>query len=300
MKNEKILSIVTNFVEMCIFHIDENGDIKEVVVNSKGSFNPDKKNIYEYFTKEEGERVSKLIASGLDEERKHLTLKHSCDECKYTDIEVKQVRGELYITFKFRESSRERELKYEKMIDHLSVKASTDPMTTLLNRYGYWERVKALLNCGDSERELGILLVDVDNLKSINDSKGHKGGDKALKQVSKLITDSIRSRDIAVRYGGDEFLIVVEELTGKKSTGYSLGKRLISIVNSKDSKMLTTVSIGVHLVKVGDFEKYLGNEDKLRIEWDKAVDIADKMAYVAKDNGRNQVVFSGNIKSDPQ
>ncbi|MFA5623173.1 MAG: hypothetical protein WC981_03000, partial [Candidatus Dojkabacteria bacterium] len=64
--------------------------------------------------------------------------------------------------------------------------------------------------------------------------------------------------------------------------------------------MLTTVSIGVHLVKVGDFEKYLGNEDKLRIEWDKAVDIADKMAYVAKDNGRNQVIFSGNIKSDPQ
>ena len=300
MKNEKILSIVTNFIEMCIFHIDENGDVKEVVVNSKASFNTDKKNIYEYFTKEEGERVSKLIESGLDEERKHLTLKHGCDECKSTDIEIKQVKGELYITFKFSESPKERELSYEQRINELSFKASTDPMTTLLNRYGYWQRVKALLNCGDSERRLGILLVDVDNLKGINDSKGHKGGDKALKQVGKLITDSIRSRDIAVRYGGDEFLIVVEELTGKKSTAYSLGKRLISIVNNKDSKMLTTVSIGVHVVTVGDFEKDLKDEEKLRVEWDKAVDIADKMAYVAKENGRNQVIFSKDIKSDPQ
>lgn len=295
MKNEKTLSIVSNFVEICIFHIDENGDVKEVIINSKGGFNPDKKNIYDYFSKTNEERVRKMIRGGLDERVRYFTLKNGCKDCKNVDVEVKLVKGERYITFKFCELPKEREKKYEEMIENLSFEASTDPMTRLLNRYGYWERVKGLLNCEDCERRLGILLIDVDGLKDINDSKGHKEGDKALKQISNLISTSIRPRDIAVRYGGDEFLIVVEESSGKRSSAQSLGKRLISEINDKEKNMLTTVSIGVHIVEVGDFEEYLDEEKKLRSQWDKAVEIADKRAYMAKENGRNQVIFSDEI-----
>lgn len=292
MRSKESLLILSHFVDICIFNITNEGDIKKVIINTNVSINTKVKNIYDYFTKESKERLKELMESGLDGDRRYLDLKKICEECGMLDVEVKRFKGEIYISFIFYQSHKERELILEEKIKQLSIEAKTDPMTKLLNRYGYRERVEALLRCGDPDRKLGILFIDLDHLKEINDTRGHKVGDKAIKQISELISNSIRSRDVAVRYGGDEFVIVVEELTGRKSTALGLAERLVRNVEKNGKKFYCTLSIGVHVVKVGEFEKYLNNQESLFKEWDKALAIADQMVYKAKESGRNQVVKS--------
>jgi diguanylate cyclase (GGDEF)-like protein len=292
MNGKDPLTVLSNFVDICIFNITNEGEIKKVIINTNVSINTKEKNIYDYFTKESKERLKELIDSGLDGDRRYLELKKPCEECGILDVEVKGLKGETYISFIFYQSHQEREFILEEKIKQLSIEAKTDPMTKLLNRYGYRERVEALLRCGDPDRKLGILFIDLDHLKEINDTKGHKVGDKAIKQISELISNSIRSRDVAVRYGGDEFVIVVEELTGRKSTALGLAERLVRNVEKNGKKFYCTLSIGVHVVKVGEFEKYLNNQESLFKEWDKALAVADQMVYKAKESGRNQVVKS--------
>lgn len=293
MTSENTLNIIRNFADICIFNIDPNGRIKEVVINSRDDFNPKGiRNIYDFFNKEDGNRLKDVIEVGLDEVREFFYLKNIFKTNSHIDIEVKTISGEIYVCFKFYQTYRDMAIMYEDQLKELRIAARTDPLTKLLNRYGYWERVKQMLKCGDPERRLGILLIDMDHLKMINDEKGHSAGDKAIKQISALISNTIRQRDIAVRYGGEEFVIVVEETSGSKSTAQGLARRLIREINSHKRNFLTTVSIGVHQVKVGDFTKYLNNERDLRDEWNRAVDISDEMVYQAKENGRNQAVYS--------
>ena len=293
MNIEETLSIITSFIEICILCIDEKGNIKRRVINSKKDFNIiGIKSIYEIFSKEDNRRIEEMLTLNITDEREHFKVKSSYGIQDGVKVLIKNIGGETYICLTFIKSIREKNIEYERRLIELEHAASRDSMTQLLNRFGYWERVKSLLHSGDPERKLGIILLDVDKLKQINDTLGHKGGDKALKQISELISSSIRSRDIAVRYGGDEFVIVTEEMTGIRSTAYGLAKRLVRNINENKDTFLTTASVGVHVVKVGDFEKYLLNEKQLRKQWDSAVDVADKMAYKAKESGRNRVVFS--------
>ena len=135
------------------------------------------------------------------------------------------------------------------------------------------------------------MFIDIDKLKTINDTKGHKIGDKAISQISTLIAKSIRQRDIAVRYGGDEFIIVVEELSGSRSTAYGLAKRLIREINKTKGKYITTISIGVHIFKVGDVMKKGISDIALHRSWEEQVVKADNLAYEAKKGGRNTLAF---------
>jgi len=296
MNTEETLFIITSFVEICILCIDEKGNIKRKVINSKKDFNiTGVKSIYELFSGEDRKRIEEMLTFNIADEREHFKLKSSFGIQNGVKVIIKNINDEIYICLTFVKSLREKNIEYEKRLIELENTASRDSMTQLLNRFGYWERVKKLLHSGDPERKLGIVFIDVDKLKQINDTLTHKGGDRALKQISELISSSIRSRDIAVRYGGDEFVVVVEEMTGIRSTAYGLAKRLVRNINENKDNFLTTISVGVHTVKVGDFEKYLLNEKKLREQWDMTVNVADQMAYRAKESGRNRVVFSEEV-----
>lgn len=86
--------------------------------------------------------------------------------------------------------------------------AYIDSFTNLHNR-NFWEHFKKGVLRFPQYKTYGIIMIDVDNLKIINDNWGHKSGDKAIKIVSQSIKESIRKKDIPIRYGGDEFLIIV-------------------------------------------------------------------------------------------
>lgn len=296
MDNSTLKSIITTFLKITIFQVKDNGDVEKVLINSQPNLKVECiDNIYRLFVPEDSKRVEGLINYGIDSKRKFVQIKTECGFEGYVDVETHFEKGKIYICLRFFDSNREREVLYERQLEDMTRMAELDYMTGLHNRFGYWEKIRRILTCGDDERRLGIIFLDVDRLKQINDTYGHNMGDKAIQQFSDLITKTIRKRDIAVRYGGDEFVIVVEELSGKKSSAYGLATRLWEKIQKNRKKYLTTLSIGVHIVKVGEFNTYLEDEKELKTQWSKAVKAADSMAYKSKKNGKNQVTTSFDI-----
>lgn len=160
---------------------------------------------------------------------------------------------------------------------NLRTAANTDPLTGLLNR-------RALDEWAAVPPSAAVLMVDIDRFKAINDTYGHAVGDRALRGVADVIRSSLRRTDRAFRFGGEEFVVVVEldrESTDDAAT--ALGERIRQLVESVDPRDLgidhpITVSIGVDRV---DASEALAPH----------IRHADRALYAAKALGRNRVVM---------
>lgn len=151
-----------------------------------------------------------------------------------------------------------------------------DPLTGLANRRlmdVVYEKSFAL------SKRLGmpfsVIMSDIDRFKHYNDTYGHTAGDKLLVDIAKIVTKEIRGMDLAVRYGGEEFLILLPEtdLDG----AYNLAER---IRNAVENETDVTMSFGISSFKQGMKRKDLVRK-------------ADEALYQAKQSGRNRVVVSG-------
>ena len=128
-----------------------------------------------------------------------------------------------------------------------------------------------------------IMLLDIDHFKKINDTYGHKAGDFVLSETAALIRGEIRSDDVFIRYGGEEFLLFVHRKEKNQQLAKSIAYRIKEKIQEhefhyEDLVLRVTVSIGVNCF-VEEFSKVSD-----------AIKYADDMLYVAKRNGRNQVV----------
>lgn len=145
--------------------------------------------------------------------------------------------------------------------------ALIDKATGLYNR-NYLEQIIEEQTFVDKLSIISILMIDIDNLKSINDKNGHLEGDIAIKLVGQVIKRSIRKSDIALRYGGDEFIILLFE---QDSKGIN---RIIERIRKEIKKKSTTVSVSIgvaydesfegvkELIKVADKKLYEEKEKK--------------------------------------
>ena len=164
------------------------------------------------------------------------------------------------------------------MLAHL---ASHDPLTELGNRRQLMESLRLAIELRSQQRESStcLMLVDLDQFKTINDSMGHSAGDRVLTTVAERIVEAIRPGDVAVRLGGDEFAIVLADTTPELAHHFC-DRLLIRLAHSmpyEDRLLFTTASIGVAWVDAG-----LTAHDLLRR--------ADRAMYRAKQLGRNRVV----------
>lgn len=159
------------------------------------------------------------------------------------------------------------------------LKAHTDPLTSLWN-YGYFQyRLdEEILRVSTSSKNLGVLMIDIDDFKKYNDAFGHPEGDKALVNIANLIRRSCRHQDIVARYGGEEFSVVLPELS-KKETVLIAERIRSSIENSGHLfKKPLTVSIGL-----SSFPQEARKKEEL-------IEKADIRLYKAKAEGKNKVV----------
>jgi diguanylate cyclase (GGDEF)-like protein len=127
---------------------------------------------------------------------------------------------------------------YDFIFRELKASSSTDYLTGLHNRDGFYEKVEKLAKLAmEKDTCVGILLVDFDNFKKMNDSYGHLFGDEVLKKFGILIRDIIRKEDIVCRFGGDEFILLTtaaedelgkikERLTGRVEEWIKSDERL--------------------------------------------------------------------------
>ena len=178
------------------------------------------------------------------------------------------------------ESRHDLEVKVQERTIALERLTKIDPLTELFNRRGMTERIEAeLTRAGREQRRVGILWLDIDYFKEINDRHGHAIGDQVLKVVAETIVATLRPYDVAARWGGDEFLIMLQPTDSETLSG--LGERLRAavranqrIVDQAGSPIIISVSIGGHLSRVGE------QLDSILLHGDQAL-------YAAKAAGRN-------------
>jgi diguanylate cyclase (GGDEF)-like protein len=123
-------------------------------------------------------------------------------------------------------------------------KALTDAVTGLYNR-NYWEQIISEVTLHPRTQNFSLILIDVDNLKEINDTYGHMAGDKAIEIVGQAIKKSIRKEDAGLRYGGDEFIILL--FNQDKKAAYKVIERIRREINESAAEqgMNIQISAGV-------------------------------------------------------
>jgi diguanylate cyclase (GGDEF)-like protein len=159
--------------------------------------------------------------------------------------------------------------------------ARTDALTGLPNRRYFDEYSNLLASRRRSSDRVGILVVDVDHFKLLNDEHGHQVGDEVLKAIAGAIAASIRGDDVAFRYGGEEFLVVLRNPA--QGIAVDVGERMRNAVRNLDLSW-AGVSSGV-TISVGVASAQFAGEAVAAV-----VERADKALYAAKRAGRDRVV----------
>ncbi len=165
----------------------------------------------------------------------------------------------------------------------LAYRATHDTLTNLPNRLLLIDRLEHALNNAQREKHMvAVVFLDLDNFKIVNDAYGHEIGDTLLKYTAKIINSKIRKSDTVARFGGDEFVILLDNLHKVEDIMVILNKILNSFQKSfyiKRKKIVTTVSLGVAIYP-NDTTK---SETLLRY--------ADMAMYKAKSEGKNRYVL---------
>lgn len=166
-------------------------------------------------------------------------------------------------------------------IENLNDAAVIDPLTGCYNRR---EFEKQLLGhsaaAARHKKALSVFMFDLDYFKTVNDTHGHLGGDQVLKEVSRLVRNSIRKEDILARYGGEEFIAILPE------TGKNKAMELADRIRTKIAAMQIPYNrTAINVTASFGVAEFLPNTDITRL-----IEDADTMLYKAKLNGRNTVM----------
>ncbi|MGC9286848.1 MAG: GGDEF domain-containing protein [Hydrogenobaculum sp.] len=169
------------------------------------------------------------------------------------------------------------------LMEKLKEQSIKDQLTGFYNRRYIEEAIDPILSNAKRKGEtIGILILDIDHFKEVNDTYGHDVGDLVLKSVAQAIKESIRESDIPIRFGGEEFLVLLTNIKPGESEQIAekirknVENKVISLPNKTTLKK--TISIGVSEIPT-DTDKF----------W-QAVKFADVALYKAKESGRNKVV----------
>lgn len=163
----------------------------------------------------------------------------------------------------------------------LTVQAEIDPLTGLANRRHFQTAVRRLAThgkfCGT------VFLADLDHFKRINDQHGHATGDAVLVEVAQRLRSMLREPDLIVRWGGEEFLVVVGALGA--DAVQALAQRMLDVIGAsafvhEGKQVCTTVSIGYATFPI--------EPTRLAVSWERAINLVDTALYLAKAHGRNR------------
>ena len=161
----------------------------------------------------------------------------------------------------------------------ISHQAATDYLTELYNRRYFNECLTAALSAARRHTyPLAMIMIDLDNFKRVNDTHGHSAGDLVLKRFASLLRDMIRTEDVAARWGGEEFIILLSHTVSDAAA--ALAERIRSAFEQQSdssSRLFLSASFGVVQLQEND-------------DADTLIRRADTALYQAKHEGRNRVV----------
>lgn len=181
-------------------------------------------------------------------------------------------------------------LKERSTAQHFEQKSKYDPLTQLGNRSLFDEHGNAALNRAKQHNSrLGILFIDLDGFKPINDTYGHQAGDYVLQEVGKRLSGSLRSTDLVVRQGGDEFLVLLEG--GSVYNAFVIAQKLMDILREpiefEGNILSISASIGISRYPEHGYDL------------DSLIEKADAAMYHAKKQGKDGY-FIWTEKNEPK
>jgi len=202
----------------------------------------------------------------------HLALSALQHQLAAANVELQESNDRL-------KSEIEKRIQAEAKLQKL---ATTDPLTELYNRRHFFDLAeKEFARALRYQRHFSLILIDLDNFKTVNDKHGHLCGDRVLQEVARCINQNSRDVDIYGRYGGDEFVVLVPETPQPYARIFA--ERLRQIIPAQLEKMEeisdpVTLSIGI--------ANFRGEVDKTI---DTLIERADQALYAAKEAGQNCV-----------
>lgn len=173
------------------------------------------------------------------------------------------------------------------MFEKTQYQATTDGLTGLVNHKTFYDILeKELWRARRYGGKITLIMIDIDNLKKINDTYGHRAGDKVIKKVSRKLKECIRQTDTAARYGGDEFTVILPNTL--LSDAYIVAERMVNTVASspiiwRREQITPSISVGL-----GEYDANTNPED--------ITSRSDQALYVAKQAGKNTVrIFESSL-----
>lgn len=207
-------------------------------------------------------------------------------------IAGRAVHGEMLSLFEALEALRLRLIERDaldreraRLTDRLKRQAESDGLTGVLNRGALESLAAGLTEAGAGPTRLGLILLDLDHFKAINDSFGHASGDEVLKEAARRLCAALRQDDVIARFGGEEFAVLLRD-QDSEAPG-EIAERLRAALHDPPFVLATgdslevTASFGVALV-----ENRPG-------AWPRLIAAADRALYRAKAEGRNRVAADG-------
>lgn len=171
----------------------------------------------------------------------------------------------------------------EQLITELRERSERDPLTLLYNRRAFHDHgLREIVKSRRTGAPLALLMIDVDKFKKINDTHSHTDGDRVLVELAMLLKAHLRQYDVIVRYGGDEFAVLLPSTTAAEAE--KVANKLCHLIANRfnTEKWAFTVSIGV--------AEYCPEEPTtLQEELSMLVSAADAALYTSKTTGRNRV-----------
>lgn len=208
-------------------------------------------------------------------------LKEVINATRLMTTESISVRDELRVMREKAQATEAELVKLHRELDRVSAQARHDTLTGALNRQGLDEAMnREISTVRRKDTPLSVALLDIDNFKKLNDSKGHEAGDAALAHLATVARECMRPQDSLARYGGEEFVILMPDTPLDKGVEAmtrlqrELTKRFFL---SGNEKILITFSAGVAQLAAGES----GAE---------AIKRADQAMYLAKRAGKNRVI----------
>jgi diguanylate cyclase (GGDEF)-like protein len=299
MRKDDLKSLVTQMYENLLEKIDleENADKKQVINYLKDSID-----IFSDISEHRLESIEKAKLAFTDEykELTHKTLKaysttnskfkelaqfhgETIEEC-HDDVVDIPVVAEKFTTIQSKMT--DEILQANQIINQLTKQVKTlektsnvDSLTKVYNRRALTSYLNDICAKDGIPYELHLLILDIDDFKIINDQYGHIAGDKILIFISNILRKTLRDGDRVFRYGGEEFIIILNRTNDKHCQ--NITQRLLELIRSnkliyKGNSLFVTMSIGTTKYKSGDTP-------------DELISRADKALYKAKANGKNQI-----------
>lgn len=194
--------------------------------------------------------------------------------------EVKKMFQELDFLREQLRQKGEMENQQRALAEQLRMLSETDALTGVFNRRALEKAVRGVLSGDEQCQSLGVMIVDIDHFKSINDRYGHAMGDLALQRTAGLLRSALRKNDILARYGGEEFVVVLQDVSHATATATAdrLRRLIEANIIDEQSGLSLTASFGV-----------VWQEARAVNSWDELIAIADDRLYEAKRAGRNRV-----------